>query len=135
MLLQNQTSFRVRYGETDQMGIVNNAVYPSWFEMGRTELFCELKLPYGVMEKKGLMLPVAELSVKYYSPAYYEDLLTITTRIEEMPTSKITLQYDIYNQNGKKIDSGYTIHAFLNAQTKRQTRIPDFLKDFLQQFI
>lgn len=134
-MLQNQTSFRVRYGETDQMGIVNNAVYPGWFEMGRTELFCELKLPYGEMEKKGLMLPVAELSVKYHSPAYYEDWLTITTRIDEMPTSKITLHYEIYNQDGKKIASGYTIHAFLNAQTKRPTRVPDFFKEFLQQFI
>lgn len=134
-MLQNQTSFRVRYGETDQMGIVNNAVYPSWFEMGRTELFYELNLPYGEMEKKGLMLPVAELSVKYHSPAYYEDWLTITTQIDEMPTSKFTLQYEICNKDGKKIASGYTIHAFLNAQTKRPTRVPDFLKDFLQQFI
>lgn len=134
-MLQNQTSFRVRYGETDQMGIVNNAVYPSWFEMGRTELFYELNLPYGEMEKKGLMLPVAELSVKYHSPAYYEDWLTITTQIDEMPTSKFTLQYEICNKDGKKIASGYTIHAFLNTQTKRPTRVPDFLKDFLQQFI
>lgn len=134
-MLTNKTSFRVRYGETDQMGIVNNAVYPSWFEMGRTELFCEINLPYGEMEKNGLMLPVAELYVKYYSPAYYEDLLTITTTIQEMPSSRVTLHYIIHNKNGKSIASGYTVHAFMDAQNRRPKRVPEFLKQKLAPYL
>lgn len=134
-MLLNNTAFRVRYGETDQMGIVNNAVYATWFEMGRTELFCEINLPYGKMEKIGLMLPVAELNVKYHSPAYYEDLLTINTSITEMPTSRITINYVICNETGKRIASGYTVHAFVDAQSRRPTRIPEFLKVQLAQFL
>lgn len=133
-MLTNTTSFRVRYGETDQMGIVNNAVYATWFEMGRTELFCEINLPYGKMEKTGLMLPVAELNIKYYLPAYYEDLITIITTISEMPASRVTIHYKIENSEGKSVASGYTIHAFLDATTRRPTRIPEFLKKELAPF-
>jgi acyl-CoA thioester hydrolase len=117
------------------MGIVNNAVYASWFEMGRTELFCEINLPYGKMEKIGLMLPVAELNVKYHSPAYYEDLLTINTSITEMPASRIVINYEIDNAEGKRIASGFTVHAFLDAKSRRPTRVPEFLKLELARFI
>lgn len=132
-MLQNITTFRVRYGETDQMGIVNNAVYASWFEVGRTEMFCELKFPYSEMEKRGLLLPLAELNVRYHSPAYYEDMLTITTTIDEMPAAKIRINYSISNQKGNLVATGYTIQAFVDAQTRRPMRIPGFLKDILSQ--
>lgn len=132
-MLQTTTTIRVRYGETDQMGIVNNAVYAAWFEVGRTEMFCELQFPYSEMEKRGLLLPLAELNVRYHSPAYYEDLLTITTSIDEMPAAKIRINYSITNQKGKLLASGYTIHAFMDAQTRRPFRIPGFLKDILSQ--
>lgn len=134
-MLTNKTTFRVRYGETDQMGIVNNAVYPSWFEMGRTEMFCEINLPYGEMEKTGLLLPVAELYVKYHSPAYYEDILTITTSIQDIPASRVILYYEIHNNEKKLIASGHTVHAFLDSATRRPVRAPQFLKELLQQYI
>ena len=132
-MLHNKTEIKVRYGETDQMGIVNNAVYPSWFEIGRTELFDELQLPYSEMEKQGILLPLSELHIKYHSPAYYGDTVTITTKVLKMPGVRIVFDYEI-SHNNRLITTGQTIQAFVNATTRRPMRIPEHLKSALQKF-
>jgi acyl-CoA thioester hydrolase len=125
VICSNQTTFRVRYGETDQMGVVNNAQYASYFEIGRTEMFRQLGLSYAQMEKDGLMMPVSELFVKYYSPAFYDELLTIETSVSNRPTSRICFNYKVYNQQRALITEGYTWLAFLNAATRRPMRVPE----------
>ena len=133
-MLINNTQIKVRYGETDQMGIVNNAVYPSWFEIGRTELFIEIGLPYGEIEKKGLLLPLSELRVKYHKPALYEDILTITTIIRHQPTARLIFDYEIRRPDGTLIASGDTTHAFLDASTRRPIRVPEHLRKILDNY-
>lgn len=133
-MLINKTQIKVRYGETDQMGIVNNAAYPSWFEIGRTELFGAIKMPYGELEKKGTLLPLSELRVKYHTPALYEDLLTITTIIRYMPSARLVFDYEIHKDNGTLVASGETTHAFLDAQSRRPTRIPDHIKKVIEGY-
>ena len=129
-MLYNKTQIKVRYGETDQMGIVNNAVYPSWFEIGRTELFDELKLPYSEREIQGFMLRLSELHIKYHSPAYYGDTVSIETSVKEMPGVRITFDYRV-THNERLIVSGQTVQAFISAETRRPIRIPDHLRHAL----
>lgn len=130
-MLKHTTKVRVRYGETDQMGIVNNAVYPSYFEVGRTEMFRELGVPYSKIEEQGIMLPLSELHIKYHLPAVYDEEITIETYIEDFPTSRIRFKYNIYNESQKLLVSGETVLAFLNAETRRPTRIPKYLSDLI----
>lgn len=130
-MLKHTTKVRVRYGETDQMGIVNNAVYPSYFEVGRTEMFRELGLPYSKIEEQGIMLPLSELHIKYHLPAVYDEEITIETYIEDFPISRIRFKYNIYNESQKLLVSGETVLAFLNAETRRPTRIPKYLSDLI----
>ncbi len=132
-MLYNKAEIKVRYGETDQMGIVNNAVYPSWFEIGRTELFDQLKLPYSEMEKNGILLPLSELHIKYHSPAYYGDIVTIETRVEKMPAVRVVFDYKIYFED-RLITTGQTIQAFMNAKTRKPMRIPESLKNALEKY-
>jgi acyl-CoA thioester hydrolase len=133
-MLKHTTKIRVRYGETDQMGIVNNAVYPSYFEVGRTEMFREIGLPYSTIEKEGIMLPLSELHIKYHRPAVYDEEVTIETYVDEYPTSRIRFKYNIFNETGKLLVSGETVLAFLNAETRRPTRIPQYLKDIIDPY-
>lgn len=133
-MLKHTTKIRVRYGETDQMGIVNNAVYPSYFEVGRTEMFREIGLPYSTIEKEGIMLPLSELHIKYHRPAVYDEEVTIETYVDEYPTSRIRFKYNIFNEAGKLLVSGETVLAFLNAETRRPTRIPQYLKDIIDPY-
>ncbi len=133
-MLKHSTKVRIRYGETDQMGIVNNAVYPSYFEVGRTEMFRELGLPYSKIEKAGTLLPLSELHIKYHHPAVYDEEITIETYIDEFPTARIRFKYNIFNETGKLVVTGETVLAFLNAATNRPTRIPEYLADILTPY-
>ncbi|MFC5451951.1 acyl-CoA thioesterase [Paenibacillus aestuarii] len=86
---------RVRYEETDQMGVVYHANYLTWFEIGRTELIRELGYPYRKIEEKGLLLPVIEAEAKFKKPARYDDLIGIYTRVGEASSIRIDFQYEI----------------------------------------
>lgn len=133
-MLKSKTKVRVRYGETDQMGIVNNANYPTYYEIGRTDLLRSCGISYKEIENKGCMLPLVDLYVKYHKPAYYDDELCITTSVSKLPMSKIRFDYCIHNQEGIVINEGYTNLAFLDAKTRRPTRIPDYLKKLLNPY-
>ena len=133
-MLYNKTSFKVRYGETDQMGIVNNAVYPSWFEIGRTELFDELELPYSEMECQGIMLPLSELYVKYLSPARYGEMVTLETTVEKMPGVRVIFDYKVSSEDGSLIATGQTVQAFVDSTTRKPMRIPAQLKEQLEKY-
>ncbi len=131
-MIKNRTEIRVRYGETDQMGIVNNAVYPRYFEVGRTMMFRELGFSYKKMEQADILIPLSDIYIKYLSPAYYDDVLTLTTELRKMPAARIRFDYTIHSPKGKLITSGYSIQAFINAQTRRPMRIPEVVKEMLE---
>ncbi len=133
-MVKNRTIIRVRYGETDQMGIVNNAVYPTYFEIGRTMMFRELGFSYKKMEQTDILIPLSDIYIKYHSPAYYDEELTLSTELKEMPSSRIKFYYSIHNSKGKLITSGYSTQAFINAKTRRPMRIPEVVKELLEPY-
>jgi len=133
-MIKNTTKIRVRYGETDRMGIVNNAVYPSYYEVGRTMMFREMGFPYKQMEEDGVLIPLSDLYVKFHFPAYYDEELTLVTMLKEMPAARIRFDYEVYNSKGKLINSGYSIQAFINSKTRRPMRVPQSIKKLLEPF-
>jgi len=130
-MIKNTTKIRVRYGETDQMGIVNNAVYPSYYEIGRTMMFHELGFPYKKIEKEGVLIPLTDMCVKFHYPAFYDEELSLVTTLKDMPAARIRFDYEVYNSKGELINSGYSIQAFINAKTRRPVRIPQAIKELL----
>ena len=133
-MIKNETRIRVRYGETDQMGIVNNAVYPTYFEIGRTMMFRELGFAYKKMEQMDILIPLSDLYVKYHSPAYYDQELTLVTTLKEMPGARIEFHYEILNPEGKLITSGSSVQAFINAKTGRPMRMPPVIRELLEPY-
>jgi acyl-CoA thioester hydrolase len=119
-----ETQVRVRYGETDQMGVVYYGNYPLYFEVGRTNLMREFNLTYLSIEKSGIILPVTELQIKYHHSAIYDDLLTIKTIIPVMPSLRILFNYEIHNETGKLVVTGSTTLIFMNNNTRKPTRPP-----------
>ena len=115
MGLFSTTNLRVRYAETDQMGIVYHSNYLIWFEVGRSELFRELDLPYTKFEEQGLGLAVVEASCRYRKPTHYDDNLTILTEIKEMTSKKITFSYRVFHEK-ILLAEGKTIHVFINKE-------------------
>lgn len=130
----NQMSTRVRYAETDQMGVVYYGNYPQFFEIGRVEALRSLGLTYKEMEARGIMLPVLKLEVKYIAPATYDDLIEIRTEIREMPSTRITFQHEIRNEEGKLLTLGMVQLVFVNIETKRPVQAPEYFTDLLKPY-
>jgi acyl-CoA thioester hydrolase len=119
---------RVRYGETDCMGISYYANYLVWFEAARTEYFRSLGFVYSEFEKQGIFLPVAEAQCRYAEPSVYDDLLTVRTAVSQMRQSSLRFEYHVFRNGGSKpIAAGYTIHVFSGRDFK-PIRIPEMLK-------
>ena len=115
-----ETKIIARYAETDQMGVVHHSVYPIWYEVARTEFAKKYILPYSQAEKIGIMMPVAELTSKYYKSAHYEDEITIITEIEKFSPVRIKFKYTLYNQFGDLINIGTTMHGWTNNNLKQK---------------
>lgn len=113
--LSSKTHLRVRYAETDQMGIVYHANYLVWFEVGRSELFRELDLPYTQFEDQGLGLAVIEASCRYRKPARYDDDLVVVTELDKISSRTASFSYRVYREE-ILLAEGKTVHVFINKQ-------------------
>lgn len=120
---------RVRYAETDQMGIVYYGIYTQYFEVGRVEALRELGLSYRAMEEAGTMLPVTRVEIKYHRSARYDDLLTIRSTIAELPGVRIAFDHEVLNEAGQLLTTGRVELVFVDSNTMRPKRAP---ADFMQ---
>ncbi len=118
---------RVIYGDTDNMGMAYHANYFRWFEMGRTEMFRALDLPYREIEARGVFLPVSECQCKFLASARYDDRITIETRIDPGMRAGVQFNYTIYKADDETpLARGYTRHACVDSDG-RVIRPPAFL--------
>lgn len=114
-----ETSFPVRYAETDRMGIVYHANYYVWFEVGRNELLKSAGLPYWEIESQGVFLPVVKGFCRYRRPARFGDTVVVKTRVEELRAARIRLSYEVYRQQDNTLlAEGYTEHGFVDGSGK-----------------
>lgn len=125
----HETEIRVRYAETDQMGIVHHSNYLIWFEYGRSD-FCRARgFSYKEMEEKdNALMVVAESYCRYKSPAYYEDLLTIRTKVEEIRSRSLRFVYEVFRASDQMLlAEGETLHLVTDESKKVRT-IPETYK-------
>ena len=123
----NKISFRIRYAETDQMGVVYHGNYAQYMEMGRVEWLRELGVSYKSLEDSGVMLPVISLQINYKKSALYDDLITVETRLKKLPIVKIEFDYKITNQEGDLLAEGNTVLAFMDKEKMKPIRCPEYL--------
>jgi len=130
-MLTNRTTYRVIYGDTDQMGVTYYANYLRWFEMGRTELMRQAGMPYEIVEDDGLFFPVIEVHCRYRQPARFDELLLIETTIGALERASLRFNYAVCRQGDTRLlASGWTKHACVN-RAGRPTRLPQRYKEFL----
>ncbi len=128
----NEVKIRIRYGETDQMGVVYHGNYSNFLEIGRTEWLREFGLSYKEMELEGIMLPVISLSLNFKKSACYDDIIYVKTTLVKIPKVTIEFNYEVLNENREILALGNTILAFINMKTDRPTRCPKYILDKLQ---
>lgn len=128
-----EISFRIRYSETDQMGVVYHGNYPQFLEIARVEWLRSLGISYKKMEESGVMLPVISLQMNFRKSAVYDDLITVVAKLKKIPTVKIEFDYEIFNENNELLVEANTVLAFLNTETKKPIKCPDYLLEKFQQ--
>ena len=125
-------TLRTRYAETDQMGVVYYGNYPQYLELGRVEWLRAIGLTYKEMEAEGIMMPVVSLQIQYKKPALYDELITIRTKLKDLPSTKIEFDYEILNEKGELLSTANTILVFVDDKTFRPVRCPEKVLDLIR---
>lgn len=132
--MKSHNSFvKVRYGETDQMGVVYHGNYPQYLEVARIEWLENLGISYKKMEENGVMLPVYDMRISFLKPAFFDDLLTVKTSLRKTPRASIVFDYEITNQNQELLTKAETTLVFVDMKTNRPTRCPEYILELLAE--
>ena len=131
MSLEGTSTLRVRYAETDQMGVAWHGNFLAWFEVARTDLLRDRGMSYRELEERDLRLPVIETGVRYLRPARYDDELEIHARLEEVSGARMRFAYEV-SRGGSAgpLATGFTAHAAVDAHG-RPRRLPPELRRVL----
>lgn len=127
---EHTVTVRVRYGETDQMGVVYHPNYFLYFETGRTELLRAAGVAYGELERSGVFLVVTEASCSYRSAARYDEVLTIVTRVDHVGKATVGFSYRVLGPAGTLLAEGRTVLASVDA-AKSPVRLPPAVTELL----
>jgi acyl-CoA thioester hydrolase len=129
----NQSRIRVRYAETDQMGVVYHANYLIWFEVGRVELLRQLGFSYKEMEQQdNCFIAVVDAHCRYKAPARYDDEITVRTWLKNIRESVIHFGYELVRQDGTLLAEGETTHIVADAQMQKTSLPEKYMKVFQQ---
>jgi acyl-CoA thioester hydrolase len=131
-MTSGDTTIRVRYAETDRMGLLHHANYLVYFEQGRTELLRQQGYTYRDLEDQGFLLVLTKVEVKYKKPARYDDVLTVRTIVVKTTAVRIDHRYEVY-RNGELVAEGSSTLACVD-RTGRPQALPEFLQDHRSSF-
>ena len=119
--------FRVRYAETDQMGVVYHANYLVWCELGRTEFIRAAGVTYAELEKQGILLAVSDASIRFHAGARYDDMIRVTTTLPEVRSRMVTFDYDVTNrESGERLVTARTTLVCMGRSNRPTALPPDF---------
>ena len=134
-MLHFDTPIRVCYGDTDTMGVVYYGTYARYYEVARTELLRAYGITYREIEAAGLIWPVRSLNITYLKPAFYDDLLTVRTLIDDLPGVRFKIKTEIYNEQGEMINHGEVVLITTNRETGKPMRPPEWLLEKFRSMV
>jgi acyl-CoA thioester hydrolase len=130
-----ETSIRIHYALTDQMGVVYYGHYAQFYEIGRTEAIRQIGYTYKEIEAMGIIMPVVDIHSRFLRPAKYDDLITVKTTLREMPiNSRIVFYAEIFNQQDELLNTGEVTLFFIDAKTMKRCEMPAELRDKLSPY-
>ena len=129
---EHEIQVRVRYSETDQMGVVYHGNYVPYFEMGRVEWLRNKGVSYKSMEERGIALPIVSMNINYKKSARYDDLLTVKTTFKSQTSVKIEFDCEIRNEENELLTTAHFILVFLDLKTGRPIVPPAYINELLE---
>jgi len=134
-MIKAETKIRVRYGETDQMGYAYYGIYAQYYEVGRVEAMRMLGFSYKEVEARGIILPVVDYTINYKKPAFYDDEITVVTRMREKPTGvRLPFDYECFNAKGELLNSGKVTLVCVDKSTGKVCMLPEWFEHAFDPF-
>lgn len=130
---EHDVQVRVRYSETDQMGVVYHGSYVPYFEIGRVEWLRNKGVSYKKLEESGVALPIVSMHLNYKKPARYDDMLTINTKLRNYSGVKIEFDCEIHNENHELLTTAHFILVFVDTKNGKPVVPPKYLLDILNE--
>jgi acyl-CoA thioester hydrolase len=130
-MIDHHVQLRVRYSETDQMGVVYHGNYIPYFEIGRVEWLRDKGISYKTLEERGVALPIVSMTLNYKKPARYDDLLNVKTTFKNQTSVKIEFDCEITNEQNELLTTAHFILVFVDVKTGRPIAPPDYINDIL----
>ncbi|WP_103865865.1 thioesterase family protein [Aquimarina sp. I32.4] len=127
MSIISETLLKVRYSETDQMGVVHHGNYAQYLELARIDWLSQLGVSYKSMEENGVMLPVFTLDFKFKKSAFFDDELTVKTLLRKIPTVKIIFDFEIFNEKRELLTTASATLVFVDSKTRKPIPCPSYL--------
>jgi acyl-CoA thioester hydrolase len=130
-MIIDKIEIRPRYGEVDQMGYVYHANYVSYCHQARTELLRKFGICDHILEENDIMLPVIEMNLRYFKPSHYDEKLTITTIIREIPLVRFRFEFKITNDQQEKVCQASSTVVFVERLSRRPIKVPELVENAL----
>jgi acyl-CoA thioester hydrolase len=130
---EHNVEVRVRYGETDQMGVVYHGSYIPYFEIGRVEWLRNKGVSYKSLEESGVALPIVSMQLNYKKPARYDDLLTVNTKLRKYSGVKIEFDCEIRNEMQELLTTAHFILVFIDTKSGKPIVPPQYILDILNE--
>ncbi|WP_103071478.1 acyl-CoA thioesterase [Aquimarina sediminis] len=134
MPITSETSLKVRYSETDQMGVVHHGNYPQYLELARIDWLSKLGVSYKTMEENGVMLPVFTLDLKFKKSAFFDEELIVKTTLRKIPTVKIIFDFEIFNNMQELLTIASVTLVFVDSKTRKPIQCPSYLIDKINNY-
>lgn len=131
-MIAHDLKIRVRYKETDQMGVVHHSNYICYYEAVRSSFMRWLGVSYAEMERRGVMMPILEVQSRYLWAAHYDEELTVRLLVSELPMARFKGTYEVYNEAGRLINTGATTLGFIRCDNRRPCRAPEWFVELLR---
>jgi len=134
-MIISETIIQVRYDEVDKMGYVYHGNYARYFHIGRTDLLRKVGICDRELESQNIILPVIEMDIKYLKPVFYDDFITIRTKLLELSLTRIKFRHEVINENDEIINRAGSTMVFVDSNTRKPIRAPQLIRDKIEVYL
>jgi acyl-CoA thioester hydrolase len=134
-MIVSKSKIRIRYDEVDKMGYVYHGNYAKYYHISRTDLLRKIGISEIELEKYNVLLPVTEMNIKYLKPVFYDDIITIQTSLQKIPTSRLVFYHEVSSNSGEIINRANSTVAFVDINTRKPMKAPQIIIDKIKSYL
>ncbi len=134
-MITSENVIQVRYDEVDKMGYVYHGNYARYYHISRTELLRKVGISDRELESQNIILPVIEMNIRYLKPVYYDDFITIKTKLLELPETRMKFQHEVINQHNELLNIANSTLVFVDSNTRKPMIVPEIILNKLELYL